>query len=1001
VRPRTFPLTLLASAVLGWATLCSAQVDLTRPFTPDADTVALYHLDDLATGQMADAVGGPPGPGTGATPTLGRFDGAAAMNGVGGWIDVPQPGSAATGKGLTVECWVKFRQGARSDVICRNMAYMLRIDGAIQAYIAVDGAWRKVIGHRGVPTGRWTHLAMTYDCATKEVRTYIDGRPDAAQVPEGATAGVLGVGNDVLRLGANTWNPEGSVLDGKLDEVRISSVARQYAPLSPGLSAPIPADTNLIPNPSFEFGLRGWRSDGEANARLQWRMETAGAPEGRAFVSSTEPGRYALITHPILISPGKTHTVSALVRSEQPAKVTLTLAGTGLPSGAKRPSRSQDFDVTPDWQRVSFRYAVPEDWPTDRAYVGVTKPAGVTLSIDAASLVVGESETFSQPEAQSVGVVTAMPQGNLFAAGSPASLAVEVVNAGHTDRRLRADYRLTNYLGAEVAAGKVFEGSVPAKGAAPARIEIPTSEVGWFALTFSVSQDGKRLSESQDTVSIVEPMTGRGDPLNSPLGMNTHMEREPNQHLDCNLGALSQCGVKWIRAWWGWGMAEKEPGKFDWTEFDRQFDAVHRAGMEIMPILLRYYPNYEQAWAGKVDQIQQPPYDLTQWGDFVTATVTRYRGRVKVWEVWNEPQYTMDAATYAGILKVTTERAKAADPDALIVGLGGNGLDFDRGVLEAGATGFDVLSHHSYSQLGRPWEQMAKLAEDTTALTEQYHATSRVWHSEQGLGADGVGYIHLPSTEEQCAATLVQSYLSALSTGVEKFFWFSAQTSPTYGWGVFYEDYVPRPRLIALNGLARLLAGRKVTGRADLCDGKVACVLLDEEAGPAAAVWNLSGSLSLTLPASPALAFRDMFGNPLREAASRPLLLQRGRPVYVTAQGLSAAQLRDLLLQATAAPAGAAFPLTATVAKTADGKLEVRLANITGDSVDARVRIAAPGLFAAQPEAVQLPDFAGHATQTVTLTPDRQPGAEAAVTVTIEVGDDAIREQRTEANVRM
>jgi hypothetical protein len=978
---------------LGWATACCAQVDLTRPFTPDADTVALYHLDDLATGQMADAVGGPAGPVAGVTATLGRFDRAAVMNGVGGWIDVLQPRSAATGRGLTVECWVKFRQGARSDVVCRNMAYMLRIDGAIQAYIAIDGAWRKVIGHRGVPTGRWTHLAMTYDCATKEIRTYIDGRLDAAQVPEGVTAGVLSVGNDVLRLGANTWTPEGSVLDGKLDEARISSVARQYAPLPADLAAPIPADTNLIPNPSFEFGLRGWRSDGEANARLQWRIDTTGAPEGRAFISSTEPGRYSLISHPISIAPGKTHTVSALLRSDQPARMTLALAGTGLPSEAKRPISARDFDVTPEWKRVSFRYAVPEDWPADRAYVGITKPAGATLSVDAVSLVLGESDAFSQPEAQSVGVAALMPQGNLFAAGSPASLAVEVVNAGGTDRRLRADYRLTNYLGAEAAAGKVFEGTVPAKAAAPAKVELPTSEVGWFTLTFTVSEDGQRLSESQETMNVVEPMTGRGDALTSPLGMNTHMEREPDQHLDCNLSALSQCGVKWVRAWWGWGMAEKEPGKFDWTEFDRQFDAVRRAGMEIMPILLRYYPNYEQAWAGKVDQIQQPPYDLDQWGDFVTATVTRYRGRVKAWEVWNEPQYTMDAATYAEILKVTTDRAKAADPDVLVIGLGGDGLDFVKGVLEAGATGFDVLSHHSYAQLGRPWEQMGKLAADTTALTEQYHATSRVWHSEQGLGADGVGYIYLPSTEEQCAVTLVQSYLSALSTAVERFFWFSAQTSPTYGWGVFYEDYVPRPRLIALNGLARVLAERKVTGRVDLCDGKVACVLLDGEAGPAAAVWNLSGSLSLTLPTSEALAFRDMLGNPLRQAAGRPPLLERGRPVYVTAKGLSTAQLRDLLLQAKAAPAGASFPLTATVAKTGDGKLEVRVANVTSDSVDARVRVAAPELFTAPPEAVQLPDFAGEATQTVTLTPARRPQTETEVTVTLEVGDDAIRQQ--------
>jgi hypothetical protein len=844
---------------------------------------------------------------------------------------------------------------------------------------------------------------MTYDRSTKEVRTYVDGRLDAARVPEGVTNGVLGTGDDVLRLGANTWTPEGSVLDGKLDEVRISSIAREYVPPPTGAPAGLPADTNLLPNPSFEFGLSGWRADGEANARLQWRVETTGAPHGQACLSSTEPGRYSLLSHPLTIAPGKSHTLSAMLRSDPPARVRLALVSTDLPSEAARPSRSQEFNATPQWQRFAARFEVPEDWPSDRAYVEIAKPANAILGVEAVSLVVGERATFSQTEAQSVGVACAMPPGNLFACGSPASLAVSVVNAGDADRSLRVSYRLEDWLGREVATGKAFEGPVAANHSASAKVPIPTRDAGWFTLTFSLLQGDRLVSESREIVNVVQPMTGRGDPFTSPLGMNTHMEREPTPHLDCNLSTLSLCGVKWIRAWWGWGMAEKERGKLDWTEYDRQLEAVHRAGMEIMPILLRYYPNYEQAWAGKTDKIQEPPYDLNQWGDFVQATVEHYRGRVKAWEVWNEPQYTMDARTYAGILKVTYERVEAADPQALVIGFGGDGLDFIRGAFEAGsAPYFDVLSHHSYAQLGHPYEQMAKLATDTEALTKQVHASQRVWHSEQGLGADGLGYIYLSDTEEQCAVTLAQAYLSALGTGVEKFFWFSAQTSPTYGWGVFYEDYVPRPRLIALNGLARLLDGRRATGRADLPGGQVACVLLDGAAGSAAAVWNLAGSLTLRLPETRGLKVSDMLGNPLGEAAARPLVLEEGRPVYVMSTSLSAQELESLLRRAETAPAGARFPLAATAQKTADGRLEVRVTNATGDRVDARVQVACPALFTAAPETVALPDFPGHAAKLIALTPDRKPpaGTIVEVTVALEVGNPAIREDAARLTVR-
>jgi len=491
--------------------------------------------------------------------------------------------------------------------------------------------------------------------------------------------------------------------------------------------------------------------------------------------------------------------------------------------------------------------------------------------------------------------------------------------------------------------------------------------------------------------------------------MNTHMEREPDQHLDCNLSALSLCGVKWIRAWWGWGMAEKEPGKFDWTEYDRQLAAVHRAGMEIMPILLRYYPAYEQAWAGKTDKIQQPPYDLSQWGAFVETTVRHYKGQVKAWEVWNEPIYTMDAATYAPLLKITYERTKAADPDALVVGFGGVSLDFIGQTFEAGsASCLDILSHHSYGELSHPYEQMAKLAADTEALTQRYGTTSRVWHSEQGTGADGAGYIHLSPTEEQCAVNLVQSYLSALSTGVEKFFWFSAQTSPTYGWGVFYEDYVPRPRLIALNGLARMLDGRKATGRLDLGEGQVACVLLNGDAGPAAAVWNLSSSLALRVPATGRLHACDMLGNPMeQDAAARGeqnalrVSLEQGRPVYLVAQGLSATEFEETLRRAEAGPLGGAVPVEVSARKAPDGQLEVRLVNTSDGNLDVRLGVACPTLFGAPPEAAQVLDLAPRAAHAVLLKPDKPPagGTEAEVTVTIEIGEHGIREHVTKLTV--
>ena len=47
-------------------------------------------------------------------------------------------------------------------------------------------------GTKAVPVGRWTHLAITWDQATKMVGVYVDGQLDVAQEPEGITDAKLG-----------------------------------------------------------------------------------------------------------------------------------------------------------------------------------------------------------------------------------------------------------------------------------------------------------------------------------------------------------------------------------------------------------------------------------------------------------------------------------------------------------------------------------------------------------------------------------------------------------------------------------------------------------------------------------------------------------------------------------------------------------------------------------------------------------------------------------------
>jgi Concanavalin A-like lectin/glucanases superfamily/Carbohydrate binding domain len=350
----------------------AANVDLSRPFTPDKDTICLLHLDNVASGQVLNAITGKTSPAAGAVAAIGKFGGALGLNGTGGWVDVTGLPKTAPRDGITVECWVKFNGNAGGDIICRNMGYMMRIGSTVTAYFGIDGKWRTVSGVHAVPVGRWTHLAITYDRASKQVRIYIDGALDVTRVPKGITAGVLDAGEPVMRLGTNTWSASGSTMNGKLDEVRISSVARTYAPLHPAVAPHIPADTNLVGNPSFESGMYGWRITGEGNGLRLWHIEHGGAAQGQAYLRASTPHSGSIISYPFTIARGQTCTMSASMRADRPCEATLRLQCTD--TGGSRPGHSQWFRVAQKWQRVSTAFTIPADWPTDRAYVEIGAP---------------------------------------------------------------------------------------------------------------------------------------------------------------------------------------------------------------------------------------------------------------------------------------------------------------------------------------------------------------------------------------------------------------------------------------------------------------------------------------------------------------------------------------------------------------------------------------------------------------------------------------------------
>ncbi len=166
----------------------------------------------------------------------------------------------------------------------------------------------------------------------------------------------------------------------------------------------------------------------------------------------------------------------------------------------------------------------------------------------------------------------------------------------------------------------------------------------------------------------------------APVGVNTFLEQEvETASRRRTLEMARAAGFGAIRQQFPW--AEIEPdtkgaywdarwGRSTWDKYDEIVDLANEYGLEVLVRL-----DTSPAWARPDNPWPAtPPADLTDYGDYVAAVVSRYAGRVRYFQLWNEPnlatewgEQPVDAAAVAALLAEGYRRAKAANPHAVIV----------------------------------------------------------------------------------------------------------------------------------------------------------------------------------------------------------------------------------------------------------------------------------------------------------------------------------------------
>ena len=288
------------------------------------------------------------------------------------------------------------------------------------------------------------------------------------------------------------------------------------------------------------------------------------------------------------------------------------------------------------------------------------------------------------------------------------------------------------------------------------------------------------------------------------FGMTMHagvVARQPWPPIKFGTLRLWDAGTRWLDI-------NPKPGLYDWTTFDRWLDAARAHNIEVLftfggiPTWASGDPSDRECTLWKTPGSCHPPVDLNAdgsgsdqtWRDFVTAVATRANGRIKNWEVWNEPHNLFFwHGSMAQIVRMTQDLrtiVRTIDPDAVILSPGTgwqdsndsgstnwNALRWTDAYLGAGGKNYiDGVSVHGYVHGRCPSGayDMNLIAAGVVSVRKilQKHGVQdmSIWNTEGSWGVVDKTCTTDPDMQE---AFVGQYYILSWSEGLARAYWYS------------------------------------------------------------------------------------------------------------------------------------------------------------------------------------------------------------------------------------
>lgn len=341
-----------------------------------------------------------------------------------------------------------------------------------------------------------------------------------------------------------------------------------------------------------------------------------------------------------------------------------------------------------------------------------------------------------------------------------------------------------------------------------------------------------------------------------------------------------------------WAEVNPQPGIYEWAGLDAHVERALANRADLVFNLGRT-PQWASARPTEVSPYgpgqAAEPAKASDWQTWVRAVGERYRGQIRYWEIWNEPN---DAQFFSGTPEKLVELTRQAhailkeiDPANQIVSPSPYNVTWLDRFLELGGGAYvDVIGYHFYIDQAPEFLFTTYIPSVRLVLEKHGLLHKPLWNTESGwLRPTPFGPKTLSPTVG--AGYLARSFILNWASGISRYYYYAWDNHSHMDIDLTESDRVTlTPAAIAYREIARWLIGAQLSELMRTADDTWTVKLIRPDGSNAYILWNPTRTSSLTIPATwPVTRQRTLAGGVSSlagfqkvEVTALPILLEEG-----------------------------------------------------------------------------------------------------------------------------